>query len=582
MKKRLIVLFLMILVSISFANAKIVFNNDFTKFNLGDTANIEGYIESNTDIAYTFLKFYLDCDGYSQLIPPVKWIKVEANKKYLFNEDVSLFNGKGECNFRSVFNGESYSSDKFDIVDELKGNLFVNENELKLGEILEISGDILKVSNDNFDGTGIISFDIDDETYFADIFDISGGSIDYSIVPKDLPANTYNLKIEAFDVFGNKGVFDLGNIKISNKLSANAKLDKQEYLPGDRIDITGNVDSESYRILIDFDGERYENNFESATFDYFFKIRENIKSGSHALKMDITDEYGNYYEENINLIVSGIPKRLEVNVDKESYIPEDTIEIFSAVYDQGDDIYEDIIHLKALDPKKNEILNIDINSGTVYGLNLEKYAFPGSYKITAKSTDFNKELLFTVEELREINPYYDENRLKISNEGNINIDEDIIIHLNDNNYNFKLNIKPSEIESYDLRSYIKKDGVYALVIDFNGESYEVSADIADDRGAFEKLTGSVVSDGGVIGSWVIYILILVVIILLLYIFLLRKPVEKDYGKREKDFREAQEKVKRTREERLKRKPKRLFNAKEVNESDAKQFRESMVKKMKER
>ena len=50
MKKRFALLFLVALFSISVANAEIVFNNDFTKFNLGDKATIEGYIESNENV----------------------------------------------------------------------------------------------------------------------------------------------------------------------------------------------------------------------------------------------------------------------------------------------------------------------------------------------------------------------------------------------------------------------------------------------------------------------------------------------------------------------------------------------------
>jgi len=577
MKKRFALLFLVALFSISVANAEIVFNNDFTKFNLGDKATIEGYIESNENVR-GIIRFYLDCEDSTQL--SAKVIKVEANKRYLFDEDVNLFTGEGQCNFRVKFDDESKSSNTFEIVDDLKGNLFVSEINLRLGDPLDITGDIFKINNDKFDGIGIIYFNIDNETYYIDTFEIFGGNVEYSILPENLPPKTYSLELEAFDFYGNKEMFYLGNLNINDDLFSNIMLSKQEYLPGEQLDISGNVDSNDYKISFKLDDEIYESSFDAEDFNYFFKIKDNIKSGAHKLNAEIIDKYGNHYEEELELTINGIPKKLEVKTDKGSYPPESTVEIFSAEYDQGEDIYNDAINLAVIDPEKNELLNVDISSGAVYGLKLGKYADPGSYMITSKTLNFKKDIFFTVEGFEEINVIYDErdNRLKVSNEGNIPIDDYINVGLNNNLYDFDLKIKPSEVEIYDLRGYINEDGVYDMVVTFKGNSYDVSANIIDNRDPLEKLTGSVVSNGGN-GGWIVYLLILVIVILVLYLFL-KKP--NDYAYRERDYREGQEKLRRVREQKGINKPKKMFQGKEIDKEEAKDFRESMVKRMKER
>ena len=590
MKKWLITL-LVLFFAFPVVSAGITLDDISGRYNIGDDIKVGGYIQPNQDIIMEYLSIRLNCGNLfsSDLNPDFDSVDIERGGSYRFDKSLILPRDyKGTCSFEVSLGNEVQTSNTFEISEDLRGDIFANRKLFKLGEKLEITTDIMYLDNEKFNGRGTIYLILTDvsanNTYFNKTLKVSDGEVTpYIISLKDIPTGAYTLNFDVSDRNKNKDVFSLGNIIVTDKLSANIILSKQEYLPGENLEISGDVDSKDYIFSFNLDDVKYEERFEDTGFYYYIKLKDDIKSGSHALKFNINDEYGNHYEEEMDMVIIGVPRYLDVNVNEEGYLPEDTVEIFAAVYDQGGDIYEDTINLNVVSPKKIDLLDMGVSSGTVYGLGLEKHIAPGSYKILAKSTDFNEEIYFIVNELEKINAYYEDNRLKVSNEGNVPINDEITVNIEGSGYNFDIKLNPSEIESYDLREYIKKNGNYDLVVDFKGESSELSASIVDDRGAFEKFTGSVVGEGGVVGSWFIYLIIVLLIIIVLYLLLFRGPNNnrKAY-ERKMDYKEGQEKLKRRRAEAESKKPRKLFNAKDVNEKDAKQFRDDMVKKMKER
>ena len=582
MKRGLIVLFLLLIIPL--ASAEIVLNDNFGTHNLGDTVSVEGYILLNEKVNSDIFRADLLCGNSVFTLPIFKSIEVKKDIKYFFNEDARLLTGgyKGECSIRVSFHGESQTSENFEISDELKGDVFLNKEKFQLGDILNINGDVLYLDNDKFDpGIGIITLSKDDEDYFGDVIEIFSGNVEYNTLLKDLPSGIYSVNLEVNDFYGNKKMFDLGSIELTNKLSADTTTNKDDYLPEEKIEVKGKINDGTggYKVTIEFGNQTYEETYEKMEFDYFINLEKNIKSGNHDLTIRINDEFGNYYENELNINIIGVPTTLKASVDKESYMPEDKVEIFSTVYDQGEELYSDSINLRILDPKNREISNVDVSSGSVYGLELEKYAIPGDYRIEVKSTDFKKDILFKVNELEKIDAYYEDNQLKISNEGNVNIDNQITIYLDDKSFNFNLKSSPSEIEGYDLKGKLK-EGNYNLKVKLNYQEIDVGEVYIEKGGLSAMLTGALTYEGGV-RSWVYLIISVIVIAVILY-FVFRSSGKKEEYYRKKDFREGQEKLRRMRDERLKVKPKRLFNAKDVNEDDAKQFRNDMVRKMKER
>lgn len=577
MKRWLILLFVLSFIPI--ASAEIVFEENFGMHNIGDKANVEGYIDSNEDVRDLF-KISLDCGNDIQMYARI--IDVEAEEKYFFNENVNLPAGyQGECRFKADFDGETKSSNNFEITPDLKGSIFVNKGTLRLGDVFEISGSASKMNNDKFDGLGIIYLSREGENYFVDTFEIFNSDVDYSTTLRDLPEGDYDLRLEVSDFYGNKKDFNLGEIKINDQLFVSVSLDKTDYLPDDKLEINGNVDAGDYKILFEYDDYSEEVFFDSAEFYHSLRLEKDIISGDHDISIKVTDGYGNFYKGSLNFNVIPVLKRLEVSVNKEEYLPDEIPEIFVGIYDQADGLVDnEAINLRVLNPRKDRVLNEDITSGTVYGLeNIEPYAIPGEYRVIAKSEGFDSETSFIMGEHEAIEAYYDneDNRLKIENIGNININREFTIYLDNEAFIFDLkNLKPSEIDSFDLRGGVK-EGSYNLNVNFNNEDINVG-EIYIEKATFGALiTGAVV--GGGISDWIIYVIILVIIVLVLVYFIYKpgKPVDMN---REMGFREGQAKLKARKAQKNKNPKKRLFP--EVNKDEAKQFRDSMVKKMKEK
>jgi len=577
-KRGLILIFALLITLIPFAGAEIVFSGNFGEYNLGASFNVEGYIDGVK--AREIFNLFLDC-GDSEMQLSARMFDVE-NKKYFFNEYVNLpFGYKGDCKFRATFNGESQDSDSFKISDNLKGGIFiVSPENLRLGDELKFDGDIFYLNNKDFSGIGIFSLKEGDKISFMDTFEIVG-SVEYATIIENLPPGDYNLKLEVFDPYGNERDFEFGSVKINDDLDVYVNLDKHDYLPDEIIEIKGNVDINEYRITFEFDEIEYENSYEDKDFDYSLKLRSDIKSGGHNILVKVTDKFGNLFEEYLNFDVIPVPKDLEVKVDKENYLPEEIIEIFTKVSDQSGDVYIDDVNLIVLDSEKEKILEETVSSGSIYGLELPKHGVPGNYLIKVKSTDFEKEINVIVDEYDAMEVYCGENRLKINNVGNIPIKEEITIYLNGEIIPFDLSLEPSEIGRIDLRPYIENDGYHDIIVDYKGESYEVNVcPVDDDRDTWERITGGTIGSGGVT-SWITYVIIVLIIVFVLYWFIFRHSSKSRSPNRDKGFREGQEKLKRIKSDRERKKPKKLFQAKDISESEAKQFRESMVKKMKE-
>lgn len=584
MKKRLILACLILAVfGASLVDAAVVFNNDFRTYNIGDTISVEGYIESTQNVRNIF-RLYLECGSSVQIL--ARTISVDANRKYLFSEDVILPVGnKGQCDFKATFNGETQTSQKFEITDSLKGDIFLNKKSFKLGESLEIEGDILYLDNDKVSGVGIFSLiqQGSPESYFADTFNIEDGSLLYKTSLENLPPRTYQVIVETYDSYENFKKFDLGVIEVSDKLSVNSYLDKKDYLPGESftVNLKVNENPKEFRVKFDFEGQATEQIFEGTDFSYQIKTKENIKSGQHTANIKVSDNFGNYYESNLELNIVPVPKKLEVSLDKSDYLPEEKVEISGAIYDQGDELYEEgVITIRVLDAKENEKTSTQINSGSTYTLELEKYITPGAYTVTAEGSGFKKEIIFNVKELEKIDVYYEGNRLKILNEGNTEISDSFLVYLDDKAAtNFNLKIKPAEIKDYDLRTFINEDKVYNLKINFKGQDIEVGdVLIMDDRPISSKITGAVV--GG--GDFVIYALLLLIIVLVVLFVFYNPGKRKLQYERDMGYKEGQQKLRKVREDKIVKKTtgsKRF--GKEMNKDDVEDFKKSFVNRVKE-
>ena len=276
MKSRLILLFALFgILSAFMVSGAIIFNNNFRTYNIGDSESVQGYIESNNDVRNVF-RLYLECGDSVRLLAG-RTISISANNKYFFDEKINLLGGNnGECSFKATFMEETQLSQKFQISDALKGDIFVNKKSFKLGETLKIDGDVLYLNNNKVNGVGIFSIIRNDlsESYFVDTSAIEDGNVLFTAILENLPPTKYNIILEAYDSYGNNKKFDLGIIDITDKLSVNAYLDKKDYLPGEtfNVNLKVNENPRDFIAKINFEDEATDQMFEGTDFSYLIKL----------------------------------------------------------------------------------------------------------------------------------------------------------------------------------------------------------------------------------------------------------------------------------------------------------------------
>ena len=585
--KKVLLMFLIAVFVMPFVQAGIVFNNDFyDKYNLGDSVDVDGYVVSSSNGIGTF-KLYLDCGASSQTLSQ-KSIHLTKNENHYFNQKVVLpMASKGICSFRIDFNDESADSDSFEITDTLKGDIFVTNAKLKLGQELVLEGDVSRLSNEGIDGFGMLTLSKDEEEFFVDSFDISGGSVEYSSIMDSLPAGDYTLDVEVHDSHGNSHIFTFGqSVQIINELTARLSLGSYEVLQGDNLKITGEIDdSNSYEVYLEYEDKSETLNFYSSVFEYDLKLGV-LNGGDHSVLVKIIDDYGNFHVETLGYEIVSVPDVMEVSAG-ENVLPGESFDIEATIYDKAGFVYENSIKVTILNPDNEPLSTFNLNSGDIHSFEIEDYTKPGVYKVTFESQDFSDEKSFNVNRLERIDAYYEDNRLKVKNTGNVDLSDNFVVYIGDREIDFDYSLKPSEIENFDIRGWVK-EGVYDLTVNSQyGEVSVTGADVIDDRSGFQKVTGFVVGANGGSGA-MLWVILIVVIAAVVYFVFFRKKSEKgrevyevDYNR---DFEEGKSAKQRLMDKRnrMKVQPRKMFPSKEIPKRDADEFRDDMVRKMKER
>ncbi|MBU2633643.1 MAG: hypothetical protein KJ674_00190 [Nanoarchaeota archaeon] len=447
------------------------------------------------------------------------------------------------------------------------------------------------------------------EGFLKSIMICGNYSLDYFIIPVDISSKQSfdipNLKMNSLmlgSCYVKISLFDTnwelieekngGDFEVSDELIINANLNKNNYLPGDKLRVYGDVKDMVGDVVQDInfdiflDGVVIES-FESSDeeFDYKFNLDEDIKTGEHIVKLYIYDEYENKGVKELNFNVEGVASELKNWLNKLDFLPGDIVEIKGLLYDQGGDLFEEDVEIRVIKDGL-EVLYKNVKVDEVVKLILDDKAKPGEWEIETKSVDFNIISYFNVLEFVDIGAYLD-NGLFIENLGNVAFDGDVVIYLDDYSFTKNVDLEVGGVEEIEL--FDVDDGSYNLKVQVNGKEFDLGEiNIEDDRGMFEKV-GNVISGNLIVtnvsdffsNQTVYAVLVILVIVVGLYFYFKDKKKKSFEKKREKDIIEGQLKMKKIKENRegVKKKPKRklFFGANKVDRKDAEDFKEQMLK-----
>mgnify|MGYP001611725214 CR=1 FL=1 len=289
-----------------------------------------------------------------------------------------------------------------------------DKSEIQLGDKFTVSGLVNYNGLPLSEGYALIEFKKDNKIY-STTSQVSNGvfstttSIGKTPTNEYMPAGSYNVVITLNDGYGNSKVYENSvNLVVNNKLALTLNLNKLEFLPGEKLTLTGIVKRSLDNIEINgkatitFEDKTYDVDVVKGKFSYEFDLANNIKSNLHNIDIFVIDNNGNSLKQQLEYSITPVQTRLENNFNTKSFLPDETLKITSKVYDQAEDLINDIILIKIFDPKNNLVLEKEIETEKEASFKITMGTIPGEYKVIIESTDLSTEDKFTVQEVKAL------------------------------------------------------------------------------------------------------------------------------------------------------------------------------------
>jgi len=579
MKRGHYITFLFLILLIPSANA-LVEMGDFTKekYNVGDKVDLDVKVELNKDFKGFF---YIKIVCPATTIPLMtKILDLKTNQEVFLEETVSIPDAPGNCNFLAELKGEESDESKpFTITRDLIGIFKVDKNEIQLGQMVRLTGQILRLSQTNVDGKATLSIRNGGEIIDVESVDVDNGVLTYTFNADNVPQGPYSIDTYIFDILGNEMSF--GNVTkfdVTGEIKLDVELNKEEILPGEELIVSGSVKykqlSGASAIQLTVNGENVILN-QGGVFSYSYIINEKEKSGQNTLTVTAKDNAGNFGEKTFTYTILPVPTEISLFVPQEEVLPGENLEITSSLYDQAGDKMAGGVKIEVFDKAGNLITT---GKGKV-SLTIGQFAPPEIMKVKASYEALVSEDEFSVGEKIEFEATTDGTGVIIRNIGNVKFEGEVEILAGSESSFEKLVLRVDETKKISLED---RAGTYELTVLAAGNELNLGeVTITDERSVFSRLTtpltGNVAGiDGkgtGVLG----YMLVAVVLIAFIvgFYFVKARDVEKFEVSREKERREAKlfkARVLRQREE-----SKRRTFGREISPDEAKKFREQFLR-----
>ena len=435
----LVVFALFFVVGSEVVMAGIVVNGpDAGNVNVGDEIIISGYSIRDED-TLGLLKFKLNCGG-SESVLLIKSVSLKTGIKKDFTEILAITSSaEGSCGvdveLESLGNVlESAQSGTFFITTDVTGSFSLSEEEVQVGESLDVLGRVFKQDGSSLEGFALISLMKDGVVYFSDSSVVSGGNLNYELITKDIPGGEYEVDAEVRDGFGNNFIFDVGKFNLISKISVSAFSDKGHYLPEDNVMVNGVADVldgklKSGKVYVDFDDDsgdesmsswkKYEEDVKNGEFEADFYLDKDVKTGKHDIILSVEDEYGGVGTYEFSIIVDAVPTKIVVVVDKEAVNPGGEIVIKTFLKDQAGDVMEGEIFV-LVESGAGEVYFEGIKkSNEQFEVGVDEDLEPGNYFVRVNYGDVEGESAFLVGQVVGLDYALDGQILVIGNVGNV-------------------------------------------------------------------------------------------------------------------------------------------------------------------
>ncbi|MCK4859638.1 MAG: hypothetical protein KAS87_03650 [Candidatus Omnitrophica bacterium] len=301
-------------------------------------------------------------------------------------------------------------------------------------------------------------------------------------------------------------------------------------------------------------------------FEHTIHLDANVEAGDAPIRIIVTDKYGNYGDQLLDLRVLPISTRIENSFENSILMPGDTLKARVSLYDHnGKVINGSRVNVRIFDPDENLIAEKDIQNLNYFEFKTEKTQMPGNYFLLSAFEDVKEQSTFEIEAVRKIIMNQDGSFVHIENTGNVGYKDEvtIILESDDKKYliNKKIDLKPEEKIMIDLSKEVPQ-GTYDIILpaetveeditdSTNGSSQDVveqtnvveNVEIDDNRNVIKKtadgmsaITGAVAGAAGYVASRPTLAAVILVLIILGTVARYSKGfiINKIKGKKESD------------------------------------------------
>ncbi|MBI4448124.1 hypothetical protein HY643_04030 [Candidatus Woesearchaeota archaeon] len=442
MKKGCIIL-IFVLLLVPLVSSKIVLNGPVQEnFNLGDKMLVSGFVYRD-ESTNGFLQLSVVCDNKATNLLKVP-ISIAAKEQKVFPQDIAVppitasNSMLGVCIVKAQLLNpefaiiEEENSKSFIVAKALKGNFILENTKIQKGRTLKMTGTINTLNNAPVSGSAEIYFKTDKSNYLIDVIQVADGSLSYSYQTTSSPPGSYSINILVRDIYGNEGFFgDTASFLLTDKLFVLAEIDKQLIVPGESINIIGNVKNvlneqvEEGLATIYLGEDAYTTKIEDGRFEYSIPSQKNIKSGTQTIRAIVKDEFGNSGEDSVNLEVKAVATSLETQINSNLVNPEDVIEITPILIDQGGEVMQQDVLMTVIDSDDYEIYSSKIPSNEKVYFKIPKFGAPGEWTIKIEIGKLSDEKKFEVNEKEAVAVGLEGQVITITNLGNVKYKDDV-------------------------------------------------------------------------------------------------------------------------------------------------------------
>jgi len=269
------------------------------------------------------------------------------------------------------------------------------------------------------------------------------------------------------------------NFQISGEIDVSVTLNKKSFEPLDQILIEGNAIknlgevSGTVEAYLDGLSLKAISSVSNSKFSLNMSLPESSDSGEYELEIvvyekDKIGEVSNHGSYTETITVKQIPKKVDVEINKQTLKPGEKAVFEVKLYDQSDKEIEEDVTLEILNSYDEKVVKRLVKTNEPFSLDLEKNAGAGYWKAEVSAFNLESTRLFYIEELEEATFEIVNDTLIVTNIGNVIYRKNIQISIGG-----ELEIKTLDLDVGETRQFrlVAPDGKYDISISDGDNTY---------------------------------------------------------------------------------------------------------------